>query len=181
MARRLAELEASRRWREVATTTLTLLVTWSALLGVYFLIGPAGHAAWTAVGVLVVGAVIFAMSVTRQLRRVVAADLPELRAIQALGTIVILFLVLFASAYLTLSDGSFSRPLDHVGALYFAVTVFSTVGFGDITPETDLARIVVAVQMLLDLVLIGVIVRTFVSAAKRGLDPGAVAEEDRAP
>lgn len=35
---------------------------------------------------------------------------------------------------------TFSEQLDHTRALYLAITVFSTVGFGDITSKTDLAR-----------------------------------------
>ena len=58
--------------------------------------------------------------------------------------------------------------MDHTGALYLAITVFSTVGFGDITPESELARIVVSVQMLLDLVVIGLVVRLLSTAAKTG-------------
>ena len=64
------------------------------------------------------------------------------------------------------------EPLDHTGALYFAITIFSTVGFGDITPKTDLARIVASVQMLLDLVLLGTLVRLLVTAARSGLSGG---------
>lgn len=148
---------------------LSLAVSWTAMLTVYFLLGLAGHAAWTAVGVLVIGGLLFWVSLTRQFRKIAVAELPELRAVQALGATVVLFLLLFASAYLALAGDSFSRPLNHVSALYFAITVFSTVGFGDITPETDIARIVVAIQMLLDLVLIGVIVRGFIAAARSGL------------
>jgi hypothetical protein len=48
--------------------------------------------------------------------------------------------------------------------------VFSTVGFGDITPETNGARIVVSIQMLLDLVVLGAVVRLVVNAAKSGLE-----------
>ena len=64
----------------------------------------------------------------------------------------------------------FSEPLDHTGALYLVITVFSTVGFGDITPESNGARIVISIQMLLDLIVIGAVVRLLVSAAKSGLD-----------
>jgi voltage-gated potassium channel len=53
--------------------------------------------------------------------------------------------------------------------LYLAVTVFSTVGFDDITPRGDLARIVVSIQMLLDLVVIGAVVRLLTTAAKSGM------------
>ena len=43
----------------------------------------------------------------------------------------------------------FSQKLDHSRALYFTITVFSTVGFGDITPTNDAARLAVGAQMLL--------------------------------
>ena len=104
------------------------------------------------------------------------ADPPDLEgraagapAIEALGIVISVFLVAFSSIYLAMSHQSvttFSEGLDHVKALYFAVTIFSTVGFGDITPRTDVARIVVAVQMLLDLVLIGAVVRLLFDAAR---------------
>ncbi|HTT88103.1 MAG TPA: potassium channel family protein, partial [Acidimicrobiales bacterium] len=72
----------------------------------------------------------------------------------------------------SLSDFSrrdFSQALDHTRALYFTITVFSTVGFGDITPTTDSARILVSIQMLLDLVIIGAVARILINAAKIGL------------
>ena len=75
---------------------------------------------------------------------------------------------------------TFTQDLDHVRALYFTVTVFSTVGFGDITPRTDPARLIVSVQMLLDLALIGAVVRLLFNAARsrvvpveRPVDPSA--------
>ena len=34
------------------------------------------------------------------------------------------------------------------------MTVFSTVGFGDITPKTEVAQLVTTVQMLVDLVVV---------------------------
>ena len=47
--------------------------------------------------------------------------------------------------------------------------MFSTVGFGDITPKTNFAEIVVSIQMLLDLVIIGAVVRLLLNAAQAGL------------
>ena len=56
-----------------------------------------------------------------------------------------------------------------MSALYFTVTVFSTVGFGDITPATDPARVAVMAQMLCDLIFIAVVVRLILEAARGNL------------
>ena len=68
---------------------------------------------------------------------------PGLRGIEALATSVPLFLLLFASSYVVmagLSAGDSGERLTHTDGLYFAVTVFSTVGFGDITAKSQAAR-----------------------------------------
>jgi uncharacterized protein with GYD domain len=52
--------------------------------------------------------------------------------------------------------------------MYLSATVFTTVGFGDITAKTEAARIVVTIQMMLDLVIIGLVVRLVVNAIKIG-------------
>jgi hypothetical protein len=78
---------------------------------------------------------------------------------------------MFAWIYLTMSrsdPAAFGGPLDRASALYFTVTVFSTVGFGDITPKTDLARLVTTVQMLADLAVVAVVIRLILGAASRG-------------
>jgi hypothetical protein len=53
-------------------------------------------------------------------------------------------------------------------ALYFTVTVFSTVGFGDITAKTGTARLVVTGQMIADLVILGLAIKVIVGAVRRG-------------
>jgi hypothetical protein len=109
-------------------------------------------------------------------RRIVSADLPELRAIEGLAIVFPVFLCVFAAVYFALSTASpasFSEPLSHTGALYFTITVFSTVGFGDITPVDDVARVVVGVEMLLGLGLLGGLVRLLLEAAKVGLSRGS--------
>jgi voltage-gated potassium channel len=67
-----------------------------------------------------------------------------------------------------LAPGSFSSPLTRTDALYFTVTVFSTVGFGDITAKTEAARLVVTGQMIADLLILGVGIKVILGAITRG-------------
>jgi len=79
--------------------------------------------------------------------------------------------VLFASTYLVMdriSRANFTQPLTHTDALYFAVTVLTTVGFGDITPRTEAARLVVTGQMITDVVIIGLAIQVIIRAARKG-------------
>ncbi|WP_236077868.1 potassium channel family protein [Rhodococcus sp. P1Y] len=55
-----------------------------------------------------------------------------------------------------------------MGGLYFTLTVFSTVGFGDITASTDFARAVVSIQMIGNLVIIALGGRLLLAAVRRG-------------
>jgi hypothetical protein len=167
-----AEMQPRQRQRALVVVTARIVLAWIVFVGAYFIL-PIGND-WNDhpfVRVLMVAVVVVAF-VAWHARRILRAKYPELRAIEALGSVVGLFLVLFAATYLAMFDNSastFSQSLDHMSSLYFTITVFSTVGFGDITAKTDTARAVVSVQMVLDLVVIGVVVRLLFSAAKRGL------------
>ena len=82
-----------------------------------------------------------------------------------------LFLLLFAAGYSLMSSAApeaFTEPLSKTDALYFTVTVFATVGFGDIAPITEQARVVVTVQMVADLLVLGVLLQAIVGAVKLG-------------
>ena len=94
-----------------------------------------------------------------------------MRAIGALATTVPLFLLLFAATYFLMArttPASFSDHLTRTDALYFTVTTFSTVGYGDITAVSESARLVVIVQMILDLLALGLGIRVFTGAVQRG-------------
>ena len=67
-------------------------------------------------------------------------------------------------------SSSFTEDLSRTDALYLTVTIFSTVGFGDISPKLASARVVVSAQMILDLVLLGLGVRILLNAVQRGRD-----------
>ena len=89
---------------------------------------------------------------------IIGSRYPAVKAIEALGLILPLYLLLFASTYFVMeraSAANFTQPLTRTDALYFAVTVFSTVGFGDIAPKSEAARVVLIFQMLGDLALLG--------------------------
>jgi amino acid transporter len=119
-----------------------------------------------------------------QIRRVSEAELPELRAVEALGIVIGVFLVGFSIIYLSMYRAdvhTFNHPLDPTRALYFTISVFSTVGFGDITPRTDPARLVVSTQMLLDLAIIGVVVRMIFTAARSRIAPRENGGRDSRP
>lgn len=113
----------------------------------------------------------FASLITRQLRTIVGARYPGVRTAEALGLLLPLFLVVFASTYYLMaqaSAASFTEPLTRTDSLYFTITTFATVGFGDIAPETETARIIVMVQMIGDLALLGAGARTLLRAVDRG-------------
>jgi voltage-gated potassium channel len=173
MATRLSELGPRRKRLAVLRATVTVIMTWVVLFTGYYYINPVGRDSGVSDIVrLGVGLLVVTVAVALQTRRVLRADLPGLTAGEALGVLLPIFLLLFSMLYLSLSHTSasvFSQKLDHTSALYFTVTVFSTVGFGDITPVTDTARIIVSVQMLLDLVIIGSVARLLINAAKTNL------------
>lgn len=178
--RRLKELERSERRREVLRLVLRVIVIVVILFVAYYLLPGWALSGGASILSVVVSFLLFALVVVWLTRRIIRADLPELRAIEALATVAPLFIFLFASSYLAMSRASpaaFSEPLNHTGALYATITILSTVGFGDITPKTDIARIVVSVQMMLDLVLIGAVVRIVIGAAKVGLSRGSAPSE----
>jgi hypothetical protein len=119
---------------------------------------------------LVIGLALLIVLITFQVRSIIASPYPGLRALEALATSVPLFLLLFASTYVvlaTIGASNFSQPMTRTNGLYFTVTVFATVGFGDITAKTEAARLLVTGQMIVDLVILGLGARVILGAVTR--------------
>jgi voltage-gated potassium channel len=180
----------ARRFRTVVVTLLRALGSTVALVAIYYLLPLDGTSVGVAVGMLAFGLLALAGLVVFQVRSIIRARHPALRAVGALATSVPLFLVLFAGTYFVMggiSEANFSEPLTRTDALYFTVTVFATVGFGDIVATTEGARVVVMGQMVAGIVIIGLGARIIVDAVKRGQQrqpaPGndATSEADRPP
>lgn len=121
---------------------------------------------------ILVGMILYLFYTRRQLRKIGTSRFPQVQAIETLIMMTAMFLALFAILYVFLSQHdpyAFTETLDSFSAYYFALTVLATVGFGDITPVTTLARSVTMVQMAIDLALIGILVRVVSSAANRAM------------
>ena len=165
------ELPPAKRKRLIIGAVLRGLVVTTVLVVLYYLL-PLDRPLDTGTAVrLLIGLLVFVGVTVWQVRAITGARYPGLRAAQALGMIIPLYLLLFASTYYLMeraSAANFTQPLTRTDALYFSVTVFTTVGFGDITAKSETARVVLIVQMLADLTLFGAGARVLLGAVRRG-------------
>ena len=153
--------------RSVVRTLLCLL----AILWALWLVPETpDYTLWRPIAIIVGGAALYIFFFRRQLRRIEHSRFPTVTAFEGLIIVAVMFLAFFATIYVMMSAGdpaSFTEPLDHFTAFYFALTVLATVGFGDITPVLGAARLACMIQMAIDIVLIAVLVRAVTSAAQR--------------
>jgi hypothetical protein len=143
----------------------------TALIVLYYALPLNRPVSWRTAGWLLGGLVLVGLLAAAQIRAILRARYPTLRAVEALATSITLFLLVFSAVYEilgTTDPASFSQHLTRTDTLYFVVTVFATVGFGDITAVSETARVLVTVQMIGDLVLIGLVIRAFLTAVDRG-------------
>lgn len=128
---------------------------------------------------LMVGLLALSALTAYQMRATLRAAYPAVRAIEALATTAPLFLMLFAATYFLMAQASASNfnvhTLTRTDALYFTVTAFATVGFGDIVATSQTARVLVTVQMILNLLVLGLVVRLFIGAVQYARQQGPTA------
>lgn len=164
------ELPPAKRRRLIYGAVLRAVLTATVLVVLYYLLPFRSLTGSSALRFLA-GLLIFIGITVWQVKTITGSRYPGLKAAQALALILPLYLLVFASTYYVMEGASaanFSQPLTRTDALYFTVTVFSTVGFGDITPKSEPARIVLIVQMLGDLAVLGAGVRVLLGAVRRG-------------
>jgi voltage-gated potassium channel len=172
-ARLQAKGERSILLRGIARTLLTCV----GVLVLYYLLPLNRDFHGRTVLILLGGLLVVGLLVAWQVLAIMRARHPALRAIEAVSLSLPLFLLMFAAAYFVLGSTdpeAFTEPLTRTDSLYFVVTVFATVGFGDIAPVSETARVLTMAQMIGDLVLIGLVLRLFVSAVDRGRRRAAV-------
>lgn len=160
------------RRRVLVGSALRILGIALGMFVLYAVVPVPGTSGAAALVGMVAGLGFFVVLVGWQLHTIVRAEHPVLRAAEAVVFALPLLLVIFAFTFLTISRAdpqSFSEPLGRVDAMYFTVSTLATVGFGDLTPTSPGARIVVTFQMLFDLALLAGLVRLVVLATRTGL------------
>jgi voltage-gated potassium channel len=156
----------------VTVAVLRALLSASVLVALYYVLPLDGGGSGLSEFVrFALGALLFLGITTWDLKAITQSDTPGLRALEGLMVAVPLFILLFASTYYIISnadDSQFTEALSRSDALYFTVTIFATVGFGDISPQSEGARLLTSGQMILDLIILGLGVRIILEAVQRG-------------
>lgn len=166
-----AALSRVQRRRLMIWGLLRALGSTIVLVAAYFLL-PLDRVGAVPLGITLVIALAALLGVTIwQVFRILHSEHPGVRAVEALAVTAPLYLLLFAATYFVIAitdPESFSaHPLTRIDSLYFTVTTFATVGFGDISAVSQGTRLLVTVQMILNLLVLGAGIQVFVGAVRR--------------
>lgn len=159
--------------RLLVVSALRSLAIVLAYLVAYFALPWKSFSGWAALGIVLAFLTVALLTAVWQIGRIMRAPAPAVQAIEALAIIAPCYLLAFSLGYFMLSinnPGEFSEPLSRMSSLYFTLSVFATVGFGDITASVDLSRAVVTLQMVLNLIVVGVGIKVILAAVKWGRD-----------
>lgn len=160
-----------RQMRRAAWESVFRVTAVVAVLALLYAFAPLGQRLGASVLFELCGALFALTFVTVwEFRNVARSSYPEFRALEAAAVTLALFLVSYAAIYYVMSEqvaDSFNEHLTRLDSLYFTMTTFSTVGYGDIVAHTEVARAVVTSQIVIDLLLIALIGKALFSTARR--------------
>ena len=158
----------ARRRVVIVGVVRALLIT-LAILGAYALLPLNRLSNVRAFVMLLAALAAFVVLLIVQLRAISRSDLPGLRAIEALATSVPTLLVIFAGTYYVMGVSSpdwFSESMSKLDSVYFTITVFATVGFGDITATAPESRAAVTIQMVVNVLVLSVGLRVILGVVQ---------------
>jgi hypothetical protein len=126
-----------------------------ALVAAYFLVPLEGSLAFR-LFCYAVGLALVVFVIGRQMRRHFASRNNDIR-IDSLALAIVLTVLLFALTYYTLNTaqpGDFAELTTRVDALYYSLTIATTTGFGDVSAHSQLARVLVSLQLVFNMLLV---------------------------
>jgi voltage-gated potassium channel len=174
------DLTRAQRQRGITLGLLRALGITAVLIALYYLAPLDQRTGASLLLSLIIGLLVLAAMTAYHVGAILRAAHPGVRAVEALATTVLLFLLLFAATYFLMSRTSSSNfnvhTLTRTDSIYFTVTVFATVGFGDISPASQVARLVVTAQMIFNLIVLGLGVRLIVGAVQQARQDNPSAE-----
>ena len=174
----LRELRSDPLVRMLGHTTVVLAL----LTLVYYLIPfRFDWTDWSAgrLGLSLLALVALGFMLRASLRRGSRLQTTRYRRIQWLLSALYVLMLLFGLVYAAVAHfhpDQFVGIGDRTDALYFSVTIVSTVGFGDIHAEEAAARLLVTAHMLFNLIYLGTALRLLTSGQ---MQPPKPPEEDR--
>jgi hypothetical protein len=130
----------------------------TVVAGVYFVVpmpwtqADTDRAALRAVACLA-GLAIVTWLLMRQVKRALGSDRLLAEQVAALLTIVTVVVIFFAATYYVMAD-QFTGIHTRLDALYFSVTTLGTLGYGDVVPVGQGAKVAVIVQVVFDLIIV---------------------------
>jgi hypothetical protein len=163
------ELSPRRRRQLLTIAALRSFLSVAVLVIAYFFLPFTLLLNGRLIAQFVAGILIVIVVLISQIVLTLRSRYPLLRSVEAMATSIPLFLVVFSTTHFLingLQPESYSEPMTRLDALYFTMTTFATVGYGDITPVSEPARFVTLLQMIGGLVLIGVVARVLIGAAR---------------
>ncbi|GAA2761304.1 potassium channel family protein [Streptomyces paradoxus] len=168
---RLRRQHGPRRRARAAVLVRAVLIA-TGLVTVYYLLPLDGRSTTGTSVLLACGLLLCVVVFWWEVRAITYSPYPRLKAVEALAATLVLFLLLFAGTYYLLehsTPGSFSEPLTKTDSLYFTLTTFTTVGYGDIAARSQTGRVLTMIQMAGGLLLVGVAARILAGAVQAGL------------
>ena len=149
-------------------------LTVAGLLALYAVIPVPGQQEplWITLLVAVAGLSALAwafITLAQRAQRAESASSETSIRLEALVAVLYAFGVFMSLVYLGLSSrpGQFDELNTRVDALYFTMSTIATVGFGDVHATGQVSRVVVTIQIFLDLIFVGLVARIILPSLAR--------------
>lgn len=134
-------------------------------------IGPVGL---IGIALFLVGVGGLGWLTTRRIRHLLARPETTGRQVDGILLLLTVMIVFFALSYYLLDQrdpGQFDGIETRTDALYYTVVTLGTVGYGDVHATGQAARVVTMVQIVFDLVVVGVLLAVGTTSITRRLSP----------